>query len=405
MAQGSVGRDRVRWGVLVVCVLAVACAAPGGEEDDGTDGGATGAGGSMGAAGATGAGAASGGGDAGGDAAVNDFDVPGFDGGAGGDEPLEALDAAAGGGAPEVDAEVMPAPDAAPPPPPPPEALDCVYDSDTFGEPRAEIDVGPDSNERIVAIVRALPDPAVVEQATLTFVSYDADHPGEEGRIFVNGQGPYDLPANAAWDNMRGEGAVDVTGATVAGENRVEFSPGPLERSYFGIRNVRIALRARVDACPEGPPPPPPPPEAVEREIRYPQAEYTNRRTWVLGCENNPARAYAYTARGEEHVEVDCEGRYRAGGNRRGDAIFRFDDVVDAEYEIVIASRHTENRNPNQALFLVNGEARRINQRTDRDFTTDVWGRRRLSGQVEVILRAEGESDCVISVRLVPVGG
>ena len=298
-----------------------------------------------------------------------------------------------------------PPPDAAPPPPPPP-ARDCVFDSDTYGQPEVELDVGPNSPERLVFTIRGLPAPAVVEQAVLTFDSYDADHPGSEGVIFVNGGGPFELPAREAWDNMAGDGRVDVSGNTAPGDNRVEFGPGPLERSFYRISDVRLSVRARVDACPDGPPPPPPPPpEARVREIRYPQATYTNRRTWVLGCENNRARAYAYTASGDEHVPTDCEGIYRAGGNRRGDGIFRFDDVVDTTYDVVIGSRHTENRNRNGALFLVNGQSRRISQRSNRDFTEDTWGRLRLSGVVEVILRAEGESDSVTFVRLVPVGG
>ncbi len=304
------------------------------------------------------------------------------------------------------DMAVPPPPDMAPPPPPPPDARDCVFDSDTFGQPEVELDVGPNSPERLTFSVRGLPAPAVIEQAVLTFSSYDADHPGSEGRILVNGQGPFELPAREAWDNMAGDGTVDVSGATVEGDNRIDFGPGPLERSFYRISNVRLSVRARVDACPEGPPPPPPPPpEARVREIRYPQATYTNRTTWVVGCENNRARAYAFTARGDEHVPTDCAGLYRAGGNRRGDAIFRFEDVVDATYDVVVGSRHTENRNARGALFLVNGQSRRISQRSDRDFTEDTWGQLRLSGVVEVILRSEGESDSVTFARLVPVGG
>ncbi len=301
--------------------------------------------------------------------------------------------------------------DMAEPPPPvdmavaPPPALDCVFDSDTVGQPRVEIDVGPNSNERLTFTVRGLPAPGVIASAALTFDSYDADHPGQEGRIWVNGEGPFQIPANMAWDNMQNAAVVDISGSTVEGENRIQFGPGPLDRSFFGVSNVRIAARANVQACPEGPPPPDPPPaDAVVREIRYPQAEYTNRRTWVLGCENNRARAYAYTATGDEHEPTDCEGIYRRGGNRVGDAIFRFDNLVEATYEIVIGSRHTINRPQGGALFLVEGEGRRISQRTDRDFTEDVWGQRRLGGVATVILRAEGNSDSVTHVRLVPVG-
>ena len=304
--------------------------------------------------------------------------------------------------APPVDvAAPPPPPDASPPPPVP--ARDCVYDSRSFGQPPVELDVGPNSADQLTFLVPGLPDPALVEAATLIFESYDADHPGQEGIIEVNGAGPFDLPAMATWDNQAGTGVVDITGATVAGDNRVAFGPGPLDRSFFGIANVRVTARARVDACVA--PPPPPSPEARVREIRYPQAHYSNRPTWVVGCENNPARAYAYTASGEEHVGTDCEGLYRAGGNRRGDALFAFDDVADATYDVVIGSRHTGNRSVAGALFLVNGDPQRVSQRSERGVTEDTWGRRRLSGRVEVIMRSEGDSDSVILVRLVPAGG
>ncbi len=316
-------------------------------------------------------------------------------------------------GADDADANMPepPKPDGSQPPtsdagPPVPGTIDCVYDSDSVGQSLQHLDVGPGSPARLVFTVPGVPAPELVEQAELRFDSFDADHPGQEGVILVNGQGPFDLPARAEWDNLAGTGVVDVSGATQEGENRIEFGPGPLERSAFGIGEVRLHTRVRLTECPEAPPPPPPPPEAEVREVRYPQARYTNRSTWVVGCEGNGARAYAFTAQAEEHVGTDCEGLYRAGGNRRGDAVFSFEGLVPAEYEVVVGSRHTENRSPEGALFLVDGEGRRISQRSERDFTEDVWGRARLEeGRAEVVLRAEGGSDCVIFVRLVPVGG
>jgi hypothetical protein len=137
--------------------------------------------------------------------------------------------------------------------------------------------------------------------------------------------------------------------------------------------------------------------------MRYPRAEYTNRSTWVVGCDTLPIRAYAFTARTDEHVTTDCERLYRAGGDRRGEARFIFERVIPARYRIVIGSRHTENRSTQGALFLVNGEGRRISQRSDRNFTSDIWGERQLEDRVEVVLRAEGNSDSVIFVRLEPL--
>ena len=75
-----------------------------------------------------------------------------------------------------------------------------------------------------------------------------------------------------------------------------------------------------------------------------------------------------------------------AGGIVTDYSIFHFPDVASANYEIQIHSRHTVNRNPLGALFVVDGEGIRIDQRDDADFTTDIWGVRDLSGDVTVVL-------------------
>lgn len=322
---------------------------------------------------------------------------------------------------PDTDTADAPEPDAAPDTtvpdagmdmavdttPPPPPARDCVYAS---ADGEQELDVGPSSSERLRFLIEDLPDPSLVESATLTFTSYDSDHPGEEGTIRVNGMGMLDLPAMVAWDNMDGPGSVDVSGMTVAGDNRIVFGPGPLSRSFFRIRDVSLQVRARVAECTEGPTPPPP--TAVTRSMQFTEASYSNRRTWVIPCapgtpRHNPLRNYAFTASGDEHDETDCDGDYMPGGNRRGTATFRFNDVVPARYRITIRSRHTENRNPMRALFIVDGVERRIDQTTSSDYENDVWGERRLGGNVDVVLDStrEGESDCVTSVTLEPIGG
>ena len=86
--------------------------------------------------------------------------------------------------------------------------------------------MGPNSPERLTFSVRGLPAPAVIEQAVLTFSSYDADHPGSEGRILVNGQGPFELPAREAWDNMAGDGTVDVGDIAILGASWTGPGPG-----------------------------------------------------------------------------------------------------------------------------------------------------------------------------------
>ncbi|MCA9691060.1 MAG: hypothetical protein KC636_15755 [Myxococcales bacterium] len=273
----------------------------------------------------------------------------------------------------------------------------CGFSSTTYGQGLAVLDVPKGSPERLVFTVPSLPDPALVLAATLRFDSHDADHPGEEGRIWLNGQGPYDLPADASWDNQDGVGQVDVSGATIAGDNTVEFGPGALEpASYYFIGNVALEVTALVDACPE-----PPPPAAVERTVWYQDASYTKRHNWVLRCDD-----YAYTAKGDEHLDEDCEGLYAPDGTRKGKAVFAFPALVPATYEVRVRARHTVNRNPLGALFVVDGEGKRIKQNDDLDYVVDVWGTAALAGDVEVVLDSsmEGESDSVIWVKLVPVG-
>lgn len=302
------------------------------------------------------------------------------------------------GAPPSADGAPPPPADAAPPPPDP--ALDCYYPSEDFDAPLVEYDVMGRDQRRLRFVVPGLPPADRVDRALLVFDTYDADHPGAEGRIWVNGNGPYDIPADAANDNQPDSAEVDVTGATVAGENVIEFGSSLTEpRTFYRIGRVALNVAARVDAC--AAPPEPPPPQAVERTVHYRQAEYTRRNNWVVRCND-----YAFTARGDEHLGDDCDRAYAPDGSRRGTAVFRFPAVVEATYEIVIRSRHTANRNPSGALFIVNGEERRISQRSDRDRTDDVWGRRRLSGDVNVVLDSsrEGESDSVIHVRLRPVG-
>jgi hypothetical protein len=287
---------------------------------------------------------------------------------------------------------------------PPLPAQSCSYPSTSYGQGMQELDVPTGSTEVLSFTVPDVPDPASIDSATLELSSYDADHPGEEGVVWVNGQGPYDLPADAGWDNVTGSGAIDVTGALVQGLNTVEFGAGPLEpRSFYRIGDVSLEVQARVEACME--PEEPPPADAVPRELDYWAATYEMRHNWVLRCDGS--FDYAYTAAGEDHIALDCEGLYDPDGTSRGTATWVFEDVVPATYEIRIHSRHTVNRNPLGALFIVNGEGIRIHQDDDADFTTDVWGTRELAGDVTVVLDSsqESESDSAAWIRLEPVAG
>jgi hypothetical protein len=284
----------------------------------------------------------------------------------------------------------------------------CRVESTTFAAAMQELDVGPTSAARLRFTLPGIP--AGVTAATLVYDSFDSDHPNEEGVITLGGR-RFEMPANAAWDNVTVPGhRVDVGGDLDAGDNAVAFGPGPLARSFFRVGRVALDFTARVERCPGAATPMPMPTDAgtpagpvVERTIGYRAATYTQRGNWVFRCDAN----YAYTARGD-HASEDCTGGYAPDGTLRGTATFTFTNVTAATYDVLIGSRHSGNRNTMLALFTVNGEADRVNQRTgDGALTivTDVWGRRALSGTVRVVLdttRNSG-SDSVSFVTLRPV--
>jgi len=135
--------------------------------------------------------------------------------------------------------------DAGPPP------IECTLPAADYGMARQRLDVPTDSPDRMRFMVPDVPPPDAVRVAMLAFESYDADHPGEEGLIWVNANGPYDVPADATWDLLPGTGEIDVTGATVAGDNLVEIGPGTLvPGTYFEIGNLVIRVIAAVAVCP-----------------------------------------------------------------------------------------------------------------------------------------------------------
>lgn len=311
---------------------------------------------------------------------------------------------------------VAPRPDAVTPRPdvvtPPMDAgttlpeLRCTLRSTTFDAAMQEIDVGPTSGTRLRF---TLPDvPAGVTAATLRFDTFDADHPNEEGRITVNGVGPFQIPANVAWDNTtQSDQRVDVTRAVREGSNVVEFGPGPLDRSFYRIGRVQLDVVARAARCGGAVTPPVdagmPTGPRVTRRLGYMNATYTRRGNFVFRCDAN----YAYTARGD-HASEDCTGGYNPDGTLRGTATFTFPNVVSGAYDIIVTSRHSSNRNILGALFVVNGEPSRIDQRTGPGTLTlvdDTWGRRTLSGTVTVVLDATNNrgSDSVSAVTLRPV--
>ncbi len=147
------------------------------------------------------------------------------------------------------------------------------------------------------------------------------------------------------------------------------------------------------DDCPVDPTNPP-----YEVEQSYTQASYTERHNWVLDC-----YPYAYTAYGDEHTE--CDSQFDPDGSRTGTATFTFAGVPQGTYDAYMGGRHTENRNPSGALFIVDGHSVVIDQvDASGDYVWDYHGQYCLAGTVEVVLDStvNSGSDSVSGVRLVP---
>ena len=280
-----------------------------------------------------------------------------------------------------------------------PDTIACSYQSLSYGSGMIELKVNKGSNQTLNFVVPGLPAPELLSDATLRFRGYDIDHPGEEGDLLVNGGPPIALPADAGWDNEEHTIEIDILGQTVVGTNNVVFTAGTFEGgTFYRIGDLAIDVMAKVDECP-------PPPESMGEEViqNYHQATYTKRHNWVDYCSFNGG--YAFTAASDEHIDKDCEGLYKPDKSRTGKAIFTFENLEAATYQIGIRSRHTVNRNPKGALVVVDGEGKRIKQNDDKDFVEDIWGTKALSGTIEVVVDSsmENASDSVISVRLTPI--
>ncbi len=281
---------------------------------------------------------------------------------------------------------------------PPPAVKTCAYPA-VGGPGLIELMVPKGSSQRIEFVVPGLPPPAAVVTATLRYRSFDADHPGQEGQIFVNDGAPIAMPADPAWENAEQDHAIDVSGRTIAGDNAIAFGAGSFDGgTFYRVGQVRLEVEAEVAVCPE-----PPPPPAEARQLSFEDAVYTQRHNWVLRCDFMDG--YAFTAKGADQIPLDCGKEYAPDGTTHGTATFLFTDVAPGEYLITIKSRHTTNRNPKGALFVVAGEARRVKQNDALDFWVDTWGTKQLAGDVEVVLDSTMEvaSDSVTWVRLEPL--
>jgi len=153
---------------------------------------------------------------------------------------------------------------------PPPERPDAGYPgqeadcpllrSREFGDEPALLDVRRGDPRRLTVHVDGVPDPARLAYAQLSLVLHDADHPNEEGEVFVNGHGALPLPADGAWSDVSADATLPIpTGWLMPGANRVEFGAGSRERTYYSVS--RVGLTVSGDPCepPEAPDLGPPP--------------------------------------------------------------------------------------------------------------------------------------------------
>lgn len=272
-----------------------------------------------------------------------------------------------------------------------PELTTCAFAAQNPGE--QEVNTWMGTTERVSFQVAGVPAGAVA--ARLTYTAYDADHPGAEGWIEINGTERIALPARQELDNQSDQFTVDVSDRVLEGLNTVDFVAFDApEGAYFRISAVALEIDGDEIDC-DGPEPTG---QGVERTINYRQAQYTQRRNWVLDC-----RDYAYSARFDEHRE--CDSDYDPDGTGHGTATFVFPDVIPDRYHVEVEGRHTENRNPNQMLVTVNGIGARIDQRGEGQYEYALHGTYDLSGTVTVIIDSTASvgSDSVRHVRLRPV--
>jgi hypothetical protein len=156
----------------------------------------------------------------------------------------------------------------APQPPPPedivegasPDGPACpLLPSREFDEPIRTLDVQHGEERQLLFHVDGVPEPAELTGAVLQMRLGDADHPGEEGQVYVNGNGPFDLPARNEWNDQEAAAILAVRADFLRpGSNVVAFGGGTRDRTYYGVGQV--ALQVHGQQCASSPPDAAPPP-------------------------------------------------------------------------------------------------------------------------------------------------
>jgi hypothetical protein len=112
-----------------------------------------------------------------------------------------------------------------------------------YADAPAILDEPSGSAVRLAFHIDGVPPPMGLTSAQLTMTLYDADHPGEEGTVYVNGQGPLQLPANVAWGDTSSHAVLAAPlSYLLQGTNLVEFGVGSRPTSYYRVSQVALEL-------------------------------------------------------------------------------------------------------------------------------------------------------------------
>ncbi len=128
--------------------------------------------------------------------------------------------------------------------------VDVVCDdlpSDELTAPLAFVDVDYGDPATVSFHVQDVPDPTQLDDGTLSLTLHDADHPGEEGTVYVNGNGPLDLPAEASWGDMDASAELSIPATyLVEGTNTFTFGAGSLSKTYYGVGEVVLTVAGPI---------------------------------------------------------------------------------------------------------------------------------------------------------------
>ncbi len=121
------------------------------------------------------------------------------------------------------------------------------FKSAEFAAGQQLLDVAQGNPKRIAFTIAGVPDPIEIDFAELFMRLHDADHPGKEGTVYVNGSGPIPLPANSSWDNQTQDVTLPIPKSWLrAGENVIEFGAGSLSATHYSVGRVALSVGGSV---------------------------------------------------------------------------------------------------------------------------------------------------------------